>query len=106
MLTDYFEADFLIEWRVFIAKIRKSNPFKELWAECCRATLESNEVVLQVDTPTRWSSTVNMMQKAFSVRKAVNLMHLMTTQDAKLKEYNVCLHLFVSFLSEFVGCCA
>jgi hypothetical protein len=28
-----------------------------------------------------------MMQKAFSVRKAVNLLYLMTSQDAKLKEY-------------------
>ncbi len=95
MLTDYFENVFLVEWRTFISKLRKSNPFRELWAESCRASLESEEVVLQVDTPTRWSSTVSMMQKAFSVRKAVNLLYLMTSQDAKLKEYQV---LFFSLL--------
>lgn len=93
MLNDYLEKDYLAEWRAFITKTRKSNPFRELWAKCCRACLESKEeVVLQLDTPTRWSSTVRMMEKAFDVRKAVILMHVMTTQEANFKEYKVLYH--------------
>jgi hypothetical protein len=88
MLNDYLEKDYLTEWRAFITKTRKSNPFKELWARCCCASLESKEeVVLQLDTPTRWSSTVVMMFKAYDVRKAVILMYVMVTQDPNFKEY-------------------
>lgn len=77
MLNDYFEIDYLIPWRSFVSRIRKSKPFEELWTECCTIIL-GEQIILQLDTPTRWSSTVLMLQKAFKVRYAVERMSNIT----------------------------
>jgi hypothetical protein len=78
IIGDYFESIYLEEWRLFIKRIRQSKPFEELWNECT-LQLFGREVVLQQDTPTRWSSTVLMLKKAFSVRLAVERMRICTT---------------------------
>jgi hypothetical protein len=85
MLSDYFEEEYLIHWRTFISRIRKSKPFEELWTECCTIIL-GEEIILQPDTPTRWSSTVLMLQKACKVKQAVERMVNIT----KNTEHFVC----------------
>jgi hypothetical protein len=63
---------------------RQSNPFAENWKDCCKQCYDK-EVTLQIDTPTRWSSTVSMLSKAFSVKEAVERMHRVTINT----EHNV-----------------
>ena len=61
---------FLVPWRKFVKRLRKSHPFAELWEKSCLEVLKK-EVILQPDTPTRWSSAVAMMTKAVSVKEVV-----------------------------------
>jgi len=77
MLTDYFESDYLTEWRAFIKRMRQSNPFRELWINCCKQ-YNGNEIILQQDTETRWSSTISMMAKALTVIEATERMYNVT----------------------------
>lgn len=86
LLNDYFENVYLTEWRSFIKRLRQSKPFEELWIQCT-TQVYGKEIVLQQDTPTRWSSTVVMIQKAFSVRLAVERMHNCTVNT----DHYVCL---------------
>ncbi len=77
MLNDYFSGSYLAEWRIFVKRIRKSNPFREMWKQCCLQFYDS-EITLQIDTPTRWSSTVAMLSKAVVVKSAVERMYNIT----------------------------
>jgi hypothetical protein len=72
-VSDYFEDAYLLEWRAFIQRLNKSQPFLELWQQCCMH-FYGKIVVLQLDTPTRWSSTVNMLAKGLTVMEAVERM--------------------------------
>jgi 5'-deoxynucleotidase YfbR-like HD superfamily hydrolase len=74
MVGDYLEEHYLNDWRTFIKRIHKSNPFSEEWDRCCNL-LYNEKKSLQIDTPTRWSSTVRMLQKSISVKDAVLTMH-------------------------------
>lgn len=67
-------------------RLRQSKPFEELWNECCRVSL-GKEVILQPDTPTRWSSTVNMLCKAVEVKLAVERM-VIASNEKKNHEVN------------------
>jgi hypothetical protein len=73
LLTDYFEEIYLNDWRAFVKRIRQSNPFSETWDFNCEQCY-SEKRILQVDTPTRWSSTIMMLQKATTVKAAVERM--------------------------------
>jgi hypothetical protein len=77
IIGDYFETIYLVEWRLFIKRIRQSKPFEDLWIEST-TQLYGKPITLQKDTPTRWSSTVMMLKKAFSVRLAVERMLIVT----------------------------
>lgn len=88
MLEDYFEDSYLAQWRTFIRRIRKSHPFAELWNQCCEQ-FYGKGIILQIDTPTRWSSTVAMLAKAVTVKEAVErMMNCTRMQDNK--EHLVC----------------
>jgi hypothetical protein len=102
MLNDYFEEHYLVEWRKFIKRIRKSHPFSETWDTCCELCLEG-KVTLQKDTPTRWSSTLSMMDKAVKVNKAVERMSHINTLSAEEKVLRFCFKilLFINFFSIF-----
>lgn len=63
----------MTEWRAFVARLRKSDPFSRLWDESCQQILGEHEI-LQPDTPTRWSSSVTMLMKAVKVKGAVERM--------------------------------
>jgi hypothetical protein len=63
-------SSYLAEWRILIKKINKSNPLRELWQQCCVHVM-AKEVELQIDTPTRWSSTVSMLAKAITVQEVI-----------------------------------
>ena len=91
MLDDYFEDNFLAKWRLFVSRLRQSKPFEELWNECCRASL-GKEVILQPDTPTRWSSTVNMLSKAVEVKLYVELFQPTAEAIRCLKDKNMLLN--------------
>ena len=80
------ENSILIPWRTFIKRIRQSNPFSEMWDKSCFEIL-GKTVQLQKDTPTRWSSTVRMMEKALLVMKVVPEM---THRCRDLLEHQVC----------------
>jgi hypothetical protein len=82
MVIDYLEEHYLNDWRTFIKRIHKSNPFSEEWDRCCNI-LYNEKKYLQIDTPTRWSSTVSMLEKAVNVKEAVLTMHsqLSTKKD-------------------------
>lgn len=86
IVNDYMEDRFLLSWRTFIKRIRKSNPFRELWVECCQQ-FYGKEIILQSDTPTRWSSTVSMAYKSLSVKQAAERMFNITNTDA-LREHH------------------
>jgi hypothetical protein len=86
MLDDYFEDNFLAKWRPFVSRLRQSKPFEELWNECCRVSL-GKEVILQPDTPTRWSSTVSMLSKAVEVRLAVERMVIVSNEKKNHEVY-------------------
>jgi hypothetical protein len=73
MVGDYLEEHYLNDWRTFIKRIHKSNPFSEEWDRCCQL-LHNEKKCLQIDTQTRWSSTVKMLEKAVSVKEAVSTM--------------------------------
>ena len=77
IIGDYFEEIYLVEWRAFIKRIKQSKPFEDLWNECTTQLL-GKLIMLQKDTPTRWSSTVMMLKKAFLVRLAVERMRIVT----------------------------
>lgn len=77
IIGDYFETIHLVEWRLFIKRIKQSKPFEDLWIEST-TQLYGKPITLQKDTPTRWSSTVMMLKKAFSVRLAVERMLIVT----------------------------
>lgn len=77
LIHDYFEDVYLQDWRTFVSRIRKSKPFEEIWSECC-TLVYGEEIILQIDTPTRWSSTVMMLQKATKVKQAVERMSNIT----------------------------
>ena len=98
IIEDYFENVYLIEWRAFIKRIKQSKPFDELWLQCT-TQLYDKEIMLQQDTPTRWSSTVMMLHKAFSVRLAVERMHICTVGT----EHNVFSLSFHSLIFFFIG---
>lgn len=67
----------MTEWRAFVARLRKSDPFSQLWDESCQQIL-GEHVILQPDTPTRWSSSVTMLMKAVKVKGAVERMFNVT----------------------------
>jgi len=77
MLSDYLGTNYLAEWRTFVKKINTSNPFRELWQRCCNEVFEK-EITLQIDTETRWSSTVSMLEKAVFVQAAVERIYNLT----------------------------
>lgn len=52
MLQDYFEENYLVDWRTFVKRTNKSHPFREAWDRCCLLTY-NEKVILQIDTPTR-----------------------------------------------------
>jgi len=70
LLSEHLENDYLVLWRQFIRRIKQSNPFKIAWDKSCIEKY-SKVISLQKDTPTRWSSTVSMMEKCASVKDAV-----------------------------------
>lgn len=80
MLGDYFENIYLNEWRTFVKRIHKSNPFSEAWDHSCQQCYNEKQI-LQIDTPTRWSSTVFMLQKAVKVKDAVERMFRSSKKD-------------------------
>lgn len=92
ILGDYFEEAYLLEWRVFIKRLRKSHPFLEMWIQCCHQYF-GKEIVLQTDTPTRWSSTVTMLAKAVSVKEAVERMRIVTRDT----DHFVCIQLIIKY---------
>jgi hypothetical protein len=53
MFEDYFEENYLADWRIFIKRTNKSHPFREAWNRCCMLTFEE-KIILQIDTPTRF----------------------------------------------------
>jgi len=77
MLNDYFEKYYLQCWRTFVKRLHQSKPFEDLWVQCCQVH-NGKEVVLQSDSPTRWSSTVSMLGKATTVKLAVERMFNLT----------------------------
>ncbi len=90
MLEDYFEDEYLKDWRTFISRTHKSNPFNELWGECCQQ-FYGKQIILQIDTPTRWSSSVMMLSKAVTVKQAVERMHHITSNpNGNAQEHHVC----------------
>jgi hypothetical protein len=99
MLDDYFEDNYLAKWRPFVRRLRQSKPFEELWNECCRVSL-GKEVILQPDTPTRWSSAVNMLSKAVEVKLAVERM-VIASNEKKNHEVNfrICFFIILHFYS-------
>jgi hypothetical protein len=101
MLDDYFEDNYLAIWRPFVSRLRQSKPFEELWNECCRVSL-GKEFILQPDTPTRWSSTVDMLSKAVEVKLAVERM-VIATNDKKNHEvhYIIC-YLFIYYIMFYI----
>jgi hypothetical protein len=82
IVNDYFEDIYLLEWRQFVKRIRKSHPFAESWDQCCDFCYQER-IVLQVDTETRWSSTVAMIAKAYRVREAVLSLGLKVRDEDK-----------------------
>jgi hypothetical protein len=86
------EEVYLVEWRAFIKRIKQSKPLEDLWNECT-TQLFGKLIMLQKDTPTRWSSTVMMLKKAFFVRLAVERMRIVTAGT----EHQVFFMLFVFF---------
>lgn len=85
MVEDYLEQDYLKDWRSFVSRIRRSKPFEDIWDENCMQKY-GKKIILQLDTPTRWSSTVLMIQKAFSCKLAVERMYNTIESD----EHKVC----------------
>ncbi len=75
-------------WRIFVKKVNKSNPLRELWQKCC-VEVFAKEIVLQIDTETRWSSTVAMLDKAVYVKAVVERMYNFTL-NSEFKQYHVC----------------
>lgn len=51
MLEDYFEEEYLLDWRKFVKRTSKSHPFREAWEKCCMLTY-NEKIFLQIDTPT------------------------------------------------------
>jgi len=74
ILEDYFTDDYLTDIRIFISRLRKSKPFEDIWNESCQQCY-TKQVVLQKDTPTRWSSTIMMMHKISLFKQAVERMY-------------------------------
>jgi len=86
MLNDYLEADYLTNWRTFVARTHKSHPFNEIWEECCQQFYGAKKI-LQLDTPTRWSSTVMMLAKAVTVKLAVERMYHTTQAGDRMEHF-------------------
>jgi hypothetical protein len=61
------------DWRCFVSRINFSNPCKETWDDICKATF-GKTITLSKDCPTRWSSTITMLQSALQVKRAVQAM--------------------------------
>jgi hypothetical protein len=80
---DFLEDDYLIEWRQFVKRIRKSNPLSESWTDTCNI-LYKKSITLQPDSDTRWSSTVAMFSKAYEVREAVISLRSVVTGENKV----------------------
>jgi hypothetical protein len=99
MLNDYLEADYLQAWRTFVARTHKSHPFNDLWDECCQQCYGAKRT-LQIDTPTRWSSTVTMLAKAVTIKQAVERMYHIT-QQAEHLEHHVCFDFRLILLNYF-----
>lgn len=55
IIGDYFEKEYLEDWRNFIKRTNKSHPFREAWEKCCLLHY-GEKVALQIDTPTRYIS--------------------------------------------------
>jgi hypothetical protein len=97
VLGKHLESNYLRKWRKFTKRINHSNPFKELWDECCLQCY-NKKVTLQKDTKTRWASTVLMLQKAISVQEAVERMWRITAKDTYYAKHHVSfIKLFINF---------
>jgi hypothetical protein len=83
ILNDYLQESVLSFIRKFVTHLHHSNPFYELWAECCVNCL-GKEVEMQMDTATRWSSTLALLEKFTLVLPAVErIYHLCSSEDYK-----------------------
>jgi hypothetical protein len=86
ILEDYFLKTYLIDLRTFIKRIRQSKPFEDLWDQCCKQFYEKT-ISLPKDTPTRWSSTINMLKKATEVKLAIERMYNITQGNKDHRVY-------------------
>jgi hypothetical protein len=72
--------DFLIPLRRFIKALRHSHPMREAWLQNC-TNLLGKPVELQPDVATRWSSSVEMLRKAFKLKTAIQMFFLVVNRD-------------------------
>lgn len=85
------DGNYLKEWRSFVGHIHSSNPFKELWDKCCNLVYQSKKP-LQPDCPTRFTSTVTMLQQAVTVKEAVEEMWEITARKPdEWDKHHVCI---------------
>jgi hypothetical protein len=75
--------------------MRQSKPFEDAWNESCKQFYEK-EIILQKDTPTRWSSTIIMLQKATTAKNAIERLYNACTGNPKLADHLVCI-IFIFF---------
>jgi len=86
ILTDYLDNAYLENWRKFVRRLHSSDPFYRLWKNCCME-IYGKKVKLHLDTPTRWSSSVSMINKASNLSEAVEKMYSMTSLS-KYREHH------------------
>ena len=80
-----FQINTVSKVRTFFSKIKNSPKKMEQFKEKCRLSGDKFTKP-QVDTPTRWSSTYNMLNNAFNMKNSINIYLNDSNQDVDLIE--------------------
>lgn len=87
-------GNYLKEWRAFVGHINSSNPFKELWDKLCFLR-HSTQIALQSDCPTRFSSTITMIEQAVKFKYVVEDIWDITAHSSEWRKHHVYYFIFI-----------